>query len=369
VSESDPAREQWLARMRELSRRDADELVPRPEFAVSGLAAPPLRPAVLTEAGQVKGEWQTVGLGYGDWSTSAGPWVVVASRAPSAGPVSRGGLLRFIDSDRNRLADHAWVDEDEPAGLPDYWQATVRSGDRDVAAMVGRHGTVLAAALRPDPDDAAGATVTVLSRGVPLPEIRLALVTDLEPYLRGREELLRQVAELQRRRPPPVLDHAEGMAAYRALADAEVSMRLRGEVAIRAGRLARNRAGDDAMIAALRQRAVRELRDRAQMSEHAAEDLISSVVNHVITLAERAEWFIADKRLRDRAIDETLRHAVLGERVSSGGAQRAWDGYWGYRTSVAVRAASEPLRKGAQVGTDVLMARLLDAWTEWSWQR
>jgi hypothetical protein len=41
-------------------------------------------------------------------------------------------------------------------------------------------------------------------------------------------------------------------------------------------------------------------------------------------LQGKAPWFSDDPRLRAAAIDETLRHAMLGEAVPSERAQDAW---------------------------------------------
>jgi len=51
----EPDHSEWVTRMRERARLDADEIVPRPAFRVFGLAAPQLRPVALAEAGRVNG--------------------------------------------------------------------------------------------------------------------------------------------------------------------------------------------------------------------------------------------------------------------------------------------------------------------------
>jgi len=93
----EPDRSEWIARMRERARLDADELVPRPRFDVFGLAEPQLRPAALAEAGRVNEVWDSVGLAYGDWAASAGPWVMVTTvsrrgDAPDGGVEAEHGL-------------------------------------------------------------------------------------------------------------------------------------------------------------------------------------------------------------------------------------------------------------------------------------
>jgi hypothetical protein len=106
----EPDRSEWVRRLRERARLDAEELVPRPPFSVFGLTVPPLRPSVLAETGRVNGEWETITLRYGDWADPAGPFVTVtttAVRPDVSATDSRAGLIRVIDRERNRLADHA----------------------------------------------------------------------------------------------------------------------------------------------------------------------------------------------------------------------------------------------------------------------
>ena len=366
VGEPEQDRAEWIARLRERARQDAEELVPRPAFAVFGLAAPRLLPVALTEAGQLNDVWESVYLAHGDWASPAGPYALVISAA-SADPTGAGAtaeLLHAIDTDRNRLAGQAGVDEAEPAEPPRYWGVSVAVGDDCVSGLAGQHGNVLAVKLR-----VGSVSVMVVSRGVELGAVRLAAVADLEPYLRGRDELLGQVAEQHRQRSAPVLAPAEGMAAYRALVDAELDSNNRFIAAMRAGRVPRHRADEGATIGALWQRAVSELADRASMGPRAADEVITSVVNQLTKLNEKAPWFTERARLRERAIDETLRHAVLGEVVPSIRAQRAWTGYWGYQTSVAIQAVSAPLESGARLGAEQLISRWLDEWADWTLRR
>jgi hypothetical protein len=88
----DPERAEWIARMRERARLDADALVPRPPFDVYGLAAPPLRPMALGELVQSNDEWETIGLSYGDWAhpgPPGTPYGRVAGRADTTAPGGR----------------------------------------------------------------------------------------------------------------------------------------------------------------------------------------------------------------------------------------------------------------------------------------
>src|SRR6185437_5368714 len=109
---------------------------------------------------------------------------------------------------------------------------------------------------------------------------------------------------------------AEGVAALRALADHTLASRDR----IRAANWGRIRG-------ALWRRAVSEQARVAGTSRLAADDMVTLVINHLDHLAEQAPWF-ADPRLRELAIDETLRHAMRGDDVRSKPAQQAWARYW-----------------------------------------
>lgn len=322
----EPDRE-WVAGLRERARLDAEELLPRPPFGVFGLAAPLPRPIALAEAGQVDGEWETITLAYGDWAEPAGPFVTVTSTVarPDAPGAAEADLLGVIDQERNRLADHAGVDEDEPPGPPDYRQEELLAGEARVSGLVCRHGSVWAARVR-----ASGVIVTVAGRGVGPGSVRLGPVDDLGPYLRGRSEMLGQLAERHRQRPPPVLEPAEGVAAYRALADAALGSQARLLAALRAGRVPRHRATEGATMGALWQRAVAEQERISGIGSRQADDIVTLVVNHLTHLHEKAPWFTADPRLREAAIEEALRHAVLGEDVPSRPAQQAWARYWAH---------------------------------------
>ncbi len=359
----EPDRGEWVARMRERARLDAEALLPCPAFGVFGLATPPLRPIALAQAEQVDGEWETITLAYGNWADPAGPFVCVASAVAGPGTARVGAeaeLVGVIDRERNRIADHAGVDENEPPGPPEYWAEELRVGGVSVSGLVCRHGSVWAARLRAD-----GVTVTVAGRGVGPGSVSLGPVADLEPYLRGRSEMLGRLAERHRQQPPPALEPAEGVAAYRALAEAELESHSRLIAALRAGREPRHRAGEGATRHALWQRAVHEQTRISGIDARQAGESVTLVVNHLTHLQEQAPWFTAEPRLRAAATDETLRYAVLGEDVPSGSAQQAWAGYWAHHTS---RAAHEP---GAALQAELtadgsLISAWLQAWSAWA---
>jgi len=359
----EPDRGGWVARLRERARLDAEELLPRPPFGVFGLAAPLLRPVALAEAGRVDGVWETITLAYGDWADPAGPFVTVASAAvrPGApGPGAEAELVRVIDRERNRIADHAGVDEEEPPGPPEYWREELRAGEGRISGLVCRHGSVWVARLR-----TGGVTVTVAGRGVGPGSVRLGPVADLGPYLRGRGEMLGRLAERHRQRPPPVLVPAEGVAAYRALAEAALGSQARRAEALRGGREPRRQAGDGATMHALWQGAVREQARMSGVGARRADEIVTLVVNHLTHLQDQAPWFTAEPRLREAAIDETLRHAVLGEDVPSRPAQQAWARYWAHHTSLGAHEPGAAHRAGLTAG-EPLISAWLAAWSAWT---
>lgn len=359
----EPGHGEWVARMRERARLDAEELLPRPPFTVFGLAAPPLRPAALAEAGQVNGVWETITLAYGNWAEPAGPWVSVTSAVPAGDGRGTGReqeLLHAIDQERNRIADHAGVDEEEPPEPPEYVRADLRAGDDSVSGLVCRHGNVWAAGVL-----AGGVSVTLVGRGVDPDSVRLGAVAGLRPYLRERSRVLGALAERHRQAPPPVLEPRAGVAAYRALADTALESQARNAAARGAGRVRRHRAGEGAVMHALWQRAVREQQRISGIGARQADEIVTLVINHLTHLEEQAPWFTAEPRLREAAIDETLRHAVLGEDVPSGPAQQAWARYWADRMSAAGHEPGADLR-AALVAARALLSSWLRAWAAWA---
>jgi hypothetical protein len=67
---------------------------------------------------------------------------------------------------------------------------------------------------------------------------------------------------------------------------------------------------------------------------------VTLVVNHLTHLQQQVPWSTAEARLREAAIDETLRHAVRGDHVPSQPAQQAWARYWARRTPPPGRDAA-----------------------------
>ena len=379
MSESpDDEYREWVRRLRDQSRRDAESLVPRPDYPVFGLAAPALTPAVLLHQ-STNGFPVLVALRYGSWETATGPQVTVTSAAPNSEiraasptpgvPASftygrsvrdpERDLIREIDAERKRVAVHAEVDQEEPAEPPRYTRETLPVGD----ALVCRHGTMWAARLI---DGSPEVIVTISGHGTDPDVVRLEPVTDLGPMLAARNEMIARLRERRRATPPPVLEPAEGVAAWRALADFSLASNARIREAAQSGREPRTPVGSGPMHAALWQRAVRERQRLAGGSARAADDAVTAVINHVGHLDERAAWFGTDARLREAAIDETLRRALLGDSVPSEPAQDAWDRYWSEHLAwlrVDPRAAE---RLAQARNRDTLADYWLRAWARWA---
>jgi hypothetical protein len=207
--------------------------------------------------------------------------------------------------------------------------------------------------------------VTVTGRGVRTGSVRLGPVADLRPYLLERGEMLGQLAERHHQQPPPILEPAEGVAAYRALAEAVLESHARLLAALRSGREPRHHAGEGATTHALWQRAAREQARISGISSRQADEIVTLVVNHLTHLQEQAAWFTAEPRLREAAVDETLRHAVVGEDVPSGPAQQAWARYWSHRASLGTHEPGASLHAELEAGAPLVTA-WLEAWSAWT---
>jgi hypothetical protein len=251
---SDDEYREWVRRLGDQSRRDGESLVPRPDYPVYGLAAPALTPAVLLHQ-SIRGFPVLLALRYGSWETATGPQVTVTSAAPNyeiraassvpgvAAPFTYGrsvrdperDLIREIDAERKRVAVHAEVDREEPAEPPRYTRETLPIGD----ALVCRHGTMWAARLI---DGSPEVIVTISGHGADPDLVRLEPVTDLAPMLAARNEVFDRLRERRRATPPPVLEPAEGVAAWRALADFSLASNARIRKAARSGREPRTRS-------------------------------------------------------------------------------------------------------------------------------
>jgi hypothetical protein len=373
-------RGEWLRRLREQARRDAEALVPRPGFPIYGVAAPTLMPATVTETSRVNGEWASITLAYGPWDEPTGPYVAVTTTAADAwamppaasattlNDVNAAEALRFVvDCELARTPAPADTAEAESAEPPVISRETLPAGP----ALVCRSGIVWAAGLLPA-TPGASVVVSLVGRGVAPESVQLQTVPDLRPMIEARNEMISARIERRRRepRPPlPELEPAEGVAALLALA--EFTLAEHAEIHAAHGRERRRPRPQHSpewggLRSALWQRAVREQQRLRGTDKSTADYAVTSAVNHLGFLLENAPWFSADPRLRADAIDETLRHAMLGDAVPSEQAQDAWEHHWS--THLAWRPDDpDPAAIRARMDQrEALTADCLRAWTAWA---
>jgi hypothetical protein len=380
---------EFIRRLRELARRDADELVPRPGFPVFALAAPALTPALVSETMKTNGEWTQITLTYGrPEDVPAGPYATVTTLAIPADadeptfavgmPTGRHGAgvegeLRFaVEREHDRGAQWANDAGDGGPGADGTAAGDASTGPvmvgrlalPDGEALVVQQGDVWAARLLPGETRVA---VTVVGRGVSPQSVRLEQVPSLRPLIEARTAELSRRARLNRAETgsglrAPVLElPAEGVAALRALCDftRAASEQLRDRPHMRGPEWG-------GMFRALWQRAVAERQRLAGEDERTATYVVTSAVNHLGHLAENAAWFTADERLREAAIDQTLRHAMLDERVPSERAQYLWARYWAHHMA-EFGLDLGPEEAAARAATrESFMGDLLAAWAAWA---
>jgi hypothetical protein len=378
-------RGEWLRRLREQARRDAEELVPRPGFPIYGVAAPTLTPATVTETSRVNGEWASITLAYGPWDEPAGPYVAVTTTAADAWAMPPAASATTLDDDNAAEALRFAVDGElartpAPAGAAEADTAEAESAEPPVAsretlpagpALVCRSGIVWAAGLLP----AAPGTSVVISlvgRGVAPESVQLQTVPDLRPMIEAQIEMISARIERTRRepRPPlPELEPAEGVAAFLALA--EFTLAEHAEIHAAHGRGRRRPRPQHSpewggLRSALWQRAVREQQRLRGTDKWTADYAVTSAVNHLGFLLENALWFSADPRLRAAAIDETLRHAMLGDAVPSEQAQDAWEHHWSTHLGWRPDDPDPAAIRARMAQREALTAGCLRAWAAWA---
>ena len=362
--------------------------MPRPGHPIYGVAAPSLTPASVTGHSSYNGDWVSVTLAYGPWDAPSGPYVEVTTEATDAGMRTRAGsptafgegpeadLWNAIYQEQGRPI--AWAgttgddaEQADSAEPPVFSRETLPAGD----ALVGRSGDVWAVLLDPS-DPALSVAVTIVGRGVAPELVELQTVADLRPMVEARDEIISARIERGRRepRPPlPELEPAEGVAAFRALAEftlASSSQQRAARHDRRAGRerrpSPREAAASGGMHNALWQRAVREQQRLRGSNAATADYVVTEVINHLGFLDENAPWFGADPRLRAAAIDETLRRAMLGDAVPSEAAQEAWARHWSAHMARLPRELSGDDLRAEMAGRQTRTADIVRLWAEWA---
>ena len=391
----------WRRLRDEHARREAATLVPRPGHPIYGVAAPALTPGVVTGHSSYNGEWVSVTLGFGPQDAPGGPYVEVTTEATDAGMRTRVGspsafgdgpeadLWNAVDQEQRRAATwagtagtagtgaaqaeaaQAETQQDEAEQPPVFSREALPAGD----ALVGRSGDVWAALLDPA-DPALSVAVTIVGRGVAPESVELQPLADLRPLIEARAEITNARIERARRepRPPlPELEPAEGVAAFRALAEFTLAANGQRRTARRDQRqrpaprsTPQQAANWGGMYSALWQRAVREQQRLRGSNAATADYVVTEVVNHLGFLDEEALWFAADPRLRAAAIDETLRRAMLGDAVPSEPAQQAWARHWSAHMSQLPRDLAGDDLRAEFAEREARTAACLRAWAEWA---
>ena len=358
----------WAATLRAKAQRDADALVPRPGRPIYGLASPELRPVIVSRSTQTNGQWEQITLRYGNAPT--GPYVTVTTEVADTALLARDSeeadaeafLREAIEDDRQSQSERL------PDGADTVRAEVTRERLPTGDALVVRDGASWAARLAADGTEAV--TVTLSGKGVPPADVHLETLPHLRSVIMERYEyLVRRVTELRRNPPPrppqPELPPAEGIAALRALADFSLASQAEIRAAVRARSRPRHPPDWGPTHAALWQRAVREQQQIGDMDARAADEAVTSVINHLGHLAEEA-WFTLDSRLREAAIDETLRHAMLGDAVLSAPAQLAWSRYWSAHQAGTGRERDPAAMRTEHESLLALDADWRAAWEAWT---
>jgi hypothetical protein len=343
----------------------------------------------VTGHSSYNGEWVSVTLAFGAWDAPRGPYVEVTTEATDAGMRTRAGspsafgqgpeadVWNAVDQEQRRPivwagttgADAEQADSAEP---PVFSRASLPAGD----ALVGRSGDVWAALLDPPSDPALSVAVTIVGRGVAAESVELQTLADLQPMIEARTEIINARIARGRRepRPPlPELEPAEGVAAFRALAEFTLASSAQQRAARREHRAGREprpspqqAAAWGGMHNALWQRAVREQQRLRGANAATADYAVTEAINHLGFLAENAPWFSDDARLRGAAIDETLRRAMLGDAVPSDAAQEAWARHWSAHISRLPRDFDGDGLRAEMADRETRTADIVRAWAEWA---
>jgi hypothetical protein len=315
-----PQRDAAIQRIRERWTAD-EEALGRAPFPIVGLAPPFPSPVSLGTLETGNGQVLKAGLLYGAPGPPSGRQVSVCTAAAPPDPED----LSFDDLLNDLLREFEGDGEDPPPDVGAARRAEVLLDGVQLPMHALEHGAVSVAVAAPRLDDVT-LLVTVATRGLPLSEVALTRVDDLEPFLTGRRERIEAALARAGTQPGPEdwdLPPASGLAGHQALA--------RAMIATTQARMAPGHAARGPSLGS--EYAQRwEVATRAQMElagqqRDQAEDEIHSMINHLCQLAQSANWF-SSPDLADKAIAETLDHVAYLRDVPSGAAQQAWSRYW-----------------------------------------
>lgn len=360
-----------FADQEEFSRR----ILAAADFPVFGVVAG--APADEARAGRALAAFETSGgelrwaeVRCGDWRSAAGPYVTVRTYRPGAEEGEQLPELEdLVEDERDRVYEQLGVDEGDGPGRVRalrVWMtvdgepcAVEVHEDRPVpepgAPAVGGPEPVWAGRLR-----VGGLTVTVCGRGMPPGAVELGPIGDFECYLRGRTELLRDLAARRARHVPVEereLPPAVGMEAHRALIAQTVAESAAIEAQVRVGRTPRLPRGLRGEAGAVRwEAAVRQQMRLATETRQEAVAAVTSMVNHLNRLSQQTHWLLGTAE-GEAAVEEVVRYTVFASEVASLPAQRAWAQLWRER----------PGNGGAGVWEEQRLAEQLwlSAWEQW----
>ncbi|MEV8096190.1 hypothetical protein [Kitasatospora sp. NPDC085879] len=308
------------------------------------------------------GRLRWVELRSGDWSRPQGPYVSVRTHL-TADPAGRPlpDPEDLVEDERDRLYDQLEIDEGDGPGLTRALRGWI-SVDGEPCPVeihedrrpVGPDGAEVGAPVWVGRLQLDGVAVAVTARGLPPAGVELRRVADVEPFVRGRTALARELTERQWRRSVPVEDRelprAVGMEAHRAVVEHSIQEAIAMEAQLcsrRAGRIPRRLRGEAG--AERWEAAVRQQMRLASESRHEAVEAVSAMVNQLTRLAQRTDWLVGTAE-GEAAVGESVRYTVFASEVPSLSAQRAWERLWA---------------GGVPGGADGAEEAWLEAWEDW----
>ncbi|MFI2609924.1 hypothetical protein [Kitasatospora sp. NPDC018619] len=316
------------------------------------------------------GELRWVEVQCGDWRSAAGPYLTVRTYRPGAElgePLPE--LEDLVEDERDRVYEQTGVDEGDGPGRVRALRAWITVDGEPCPIEVHEDRPVpepgAPAAAGPEPVWAGrlrvgGLTVTLCGRGVAPGAVELGRIGDFERCLRGRTELLRELAARRARHVPVEereLPPAVGMEAHRALIAQAVAESAAIEAQVRVGRTPRLPRGLRGEAGAVRwETAVRQQMRLATETRAEATAAVASMVNHVNRLSQQTHWLVGTPE-GEAAVEEVVRYTVFASEVASLPAQRAWEQLWRERPGGGGAGVWEEQRLAEQ--------RWLSAWEQW----
>jgi hypothetical protein len=320
---------------RELAEADLRSLGRR-SFRVYGPTAPLLGSPALASWEQHNGRLAVVVLCHGSLFDPDGPYVAVQTQVEEDG-LSLYPLQEVIEDERDRLFSHAGIDEGagtDPAEESEPWFTVDGIPVRSQLRVEGKLWAARFALGGPDsPLRGRGGDpvqLTLTARGVAPERVALRTVEELQPYALGRQGLLQAITE-RRGAPEPHISERElpeprGLEAHRRLIDHSVQESLRLEAALEAGHKPRTPRGQTGRRQ-MWEVAVRQQMRLAGEDRIEATEAVTALVNQMVTLAQRVEWFPGSEDAV-AAVEESIRFTVFASEVPSASAQRAWQSGW-----------------------------------------